>query len=432
MTSKAPKTGLTRRKFNAGLAAAGAITATGVAPAVINAQDQVEIRLAHPTVNEEWDSQLETVVNNFMSEHPEIKVEVEHRPGEQYWDKLQTEYAGGTAPDVSSINMDWTVPGASRGMFVDLKPLFERDNVNLDDLWYDLSQEWGWQGGIYGHILYCGGQILYVNKGLLDAASVEMPAALWTWEDLLLIAQATTDESKDQFGIHFAPISPPYWSTSFIHGAGGEVLNDTNDECTLNSPEARAGLQWVVDLIHKHKVMPVPAATEGQTNPFMTGKIAMYFGGGWDEGSIRSTDFEWEFAHMPVHPKTGITSVQLGSNAWSLISTSDKQDAAWELIKYLGGPEGNRGLMSFGIPGYTSVVESDAFKEIHEPQDIIIPVSDFMDYGHDYYPTPDAAEWWAAVEAELGPMWTGEDTVENSTQRAADAVNEIFSRRGSF
>ena len=26
--------------------------------------------------------------------------------------------------------------------------------------------------------------------------------------------------------------------------------------------------------------------------------------------------------------------------------------------------------------------------------------------------------------------WTGEDDVENSTQRAVDAVNEIFSRRG--
>jgi hypothetical protein len=36
------------------------------------------------------------------------------------------------------------------------------------------------------------------------------------------------------------------------------------------------------------------------------------------------------------------------------------------------------------------------------------------------------------VDQELTPMWTGEDTVENSTQRATDAVNEIFSRRGSM
>ena len=68
---------------------------------------------------------------------------------------------------------------------------------------------------------------------------------------------------------------------------------------------------------------------------------------------------------------------------------------------------------------------------MHAPQDISIPVNDFAEYGHDYYGTEDAGEWWAAVTQELTPMWTGEDTVENSTQRATDAVNEIFSRRGS-
>ena len=88
--------------------------------------------------------------------------------------------------------------------------------------------------------------------------------------------------------------------------------------------------------------------------------------------------------------------------------------------------------MGLGVPGYTSVIESPEYKELHAPQDISIPIADFMEHGHDYYPTPDAGEWWAAIAAELEPMWTGEDTVENSTQRATDRVNEIFSQRGTF
>ena len=90
------------------------------------------------------------------------------------------------------------------------------------------------------------------------------------------------------------------------------------------------------------------------------------------------------------------------------------------------------GVVSLGIPGFTSVVESQEFLDMHAPQDIMIPVSDFDEYGHDYYGTEDAGEWWTAVTQEFGPMWAGEDTVENSTQRATDAVNEIFSRRGSM
>lgn len=404
----------------------------GSAPAVIAAQDQTEIRLVHPTVNDEWDGQLDAVVAAFMEATPSVKVVVEHRPGDQYWDKLQTEYAANQAADVTSVNSDWIVPGASRGMFVDLNPFYERDAVDQSDLWYDMSREWEYEGGRYGGILYCGGQVLYVNKDLVEAAGLTMPAVDWTWDDLLAAAQATTDAANQQYGVNFAPIAPPYWSCSFIHGAGGTVLNEAKDECTLNSPEARAGLQWIVDLIHTHKVMPTPGAFEGQDNPFLTGKIAYYFGGGWDEGAIRASGFNWDFAPMPVHPATGAKSVQLGSNAWSMISTSGKQDAAWELVKYLSGPEGAKGMMSYGIPGYTSVVESQEFKDIHAPQDISIPVTDFQEFGHDYYPTPDAGEWWGAVEAELGPMWSGEDTVDNSTQRATDRVNEIFANRGMF
>jgi multiple sugar transport system substrate-binding protein len=432
MRFRSVKAGISRRQFNAGTAGLGAILATGVAPAVIRAQDQVEIKLAHPTVNAEWDAQLESLINQFMEATPGIKVTVEHRPGEEYWAKLQTEYAGGQAPDVSSINMDWTVPGASRGMFVDLKPLYERDQVDLSDLWYNMEPEWGYEGGMYGGILYAGGQNLYVNTDLLEGAGLTLPAAEWTWDDLLEMATALTDEGADQYGVFFSPLSPPYWSTSFIHGAGGTVLNDARDECTLDTPEAIAGLQWIVDLIHTHKVSPTPAAVEGQDNPFIGGKVGFFFGGGWEEGTIRTTGFNWDFAPMPLHPGTKKKAVQLGSNAWSLISTSERQDEAWELIKYISGPEGAKAMMSYGIPGYTSVVDSQEFKDIHAPQDITIPIADFREVGHDYYPTPDASEWWEAVDQEFGPMWSGEDSVENSVQRATDAVNEIFSRRGSF
>jgi multiple sugar transport system substrate-binding protein len=246
------------------------------------------------------------------------------------------------------------------------------------------------------------------------------------------MAVKLTDASKKQYGMHISPIAPPYWSCAFIHGAGGTVLNDAREECMLNSAEAREALQWIVDLTTVHGVMPPFGSNEGQQNPFLTGKIAYYFGGTWNEAEVRSSDLEWDFLPMPAHPKTGMRSVQNGSNSWSILSTTSNEDAAWEVLKYIGGAEGARATMGAGIPGYTSVIESQEFLDLHKPQDITIPLTDFREVGHDYYATEDAAEWWAAVAQEFGPMWTGEDTVENSTQRATDAVNEIFSRRGSF
>lgn len=421
---------MNRRTFTAGAVAVGATLASGAAPAVIRAQDKAEVRMATYTLGEAWDGSIQAMIDDFNAQSEIANVKLEFRPGDQYWDKIQTEYAGGQAPDITMNQMDWVIPGAARGMFVDLKPLYERDNVDLSDLWYDMDLEWAWEGGMYGGLLYAGGQMLYYNKSLLAAAGEAAPAADWTYDDLLASAQRLTDEASGQYGVTLSNPNPPYWGCSFIHGFGGAVLNETSDECLLNSDECRAALQWLVDLTFTHKVAPIMIQEQGMENPFLTGKVAYYFGGSWEEASIRTTDFEWDFLPMPAQATTGIRSVQMGSNAWSILSTSSNVDAAWEVIKFISGPEGATLIQGLGIPGYTSVVESQEFQDRHKPQDILIPVHDFATYPHNYYPTEDAGEWWGAVANELAPMWTGEDTVENSTQRATDAVNEIFSRRG--
>ena len=153
-------------------------------------------------------------------------------------------------------------------MFVDLNPLMAEDGVSLDDYFYPMDLEWGYEGGMYGAILYAGGQANYVNKDLVEAAGLEFPAEDWTWDDLLESAKAMTNPDENQSGINMTPLQPPYWSSSFIHGAGGTVLNDAKDQCTLTTPEAQAGLQFVADLILVHKVMPPPGAFDGQDNPF--------------------------------------------------------------------------------------------------------------------------------------------------------------------
>jgi multiple sugar transport system substrate-binding protein len=408
------------------VASPGAAPGTGSTGA---SDGPVEIRLASYGLGDAWNQALEDTLEPFRAENPNIQVTIEFRPIDGYWDKLQTEYAAGNAPDITINQMNWVVPGAARGMFVDLQPFIDRDQLDMGAYFYPMEPEWGWQGGMYGGLLYAGGQALYINKDLLAAAGLDFPADDWTWDDMLTYAQQLTDPDNNQWGVHMSPLNVPYWSTSFIHGAGGTVLNENNDACTLTSEEARAGLQFVADLIFVHNVMPSPSSLQGQENPFLTGKVAIYFGGTWQEGQIREADFDWDFAHMPVNADTGIRRVQMGSNAWSIVSTTQHQEEAWQVINFLMGEGGQRGMMKNGVPGLTSVVESEEYRALHAPQNIEALWSDFANYGHDYYPTPDTDEWWTAVGQELSAIWSGEATVEEATERACEAIDEIFSRR---
>ena len=387
------------------------------------------VRLAIYNINDSWHQTFQGVIDAFHAAHPNIQVEVEIRPGEQYYDKLQIEYASGSGPDISVNDMEMVVAFAARGMLLDLKPYFERDAIDQSQYWYSHDTDWGWKDGLWGGLMYAGGQMLFINLDILEAAGLTVPSEDWTWDDLTEYARAMTIPDQNQFGLHFGIINPPYWGTSFIHGAGGTVLNEARDEATLTSTETRAGLTYLADLMLKEGLIPVPSATEGQDNLFMTGKVGMYFGGTWDEAAVRSAGFRWDFARMPIHPQTGLRFVQEGSNAWSVLSSSSNPDAAWEVVKYLIGVDAQTGIMGLGLPVLDSVVNSAEFKALHSPQNIDLTLKDFRDHGHNYYATPDAGEWWNAVDQEFSVIWSGEATVDEATQRANDSINDIFRQR---
>jgi multiple sugar transport system substrate-binding protein len=412
----------------AGIAQPGASEGEGSTSAETAGEETVTIRFRCYTLGDARNQTIEEVIAAFEQENPNINVEIELPPGDGYWEKLQTEYVAGTAPDITVNQINWIIPGAARGMFVDLLPYIEQDNFDLDAYFYPMDAEWGWQGGLYGGLLYAAGEVHYVNKELLEKAGLEFPPEDWTWNDLLEYAQAMTIPEENQWGV-VMDLSVTGAASSFVQSAGGTVLNDAKDKCTLTTPEAREGLQFLADLIHTHKVMPPPATFQGQGDPFLTGKVGISFAGSWIEGDVRDAGFDWDFAYAPRHPETGGRSVMIGSNAWSILSSSEHKDEAWELVKYLWGEEGQRAFMPYGIPGLTSLVQSNDFIEAHSPQDIEVVWREFQEYGHDYYGTSDAGEWWSAVDQELSVIWSGEATVEEATERACEAVDAIFARR---
>ncbi|NPV07088.1 MAG: sugar ABC transporter substrate-binding protein [Anaerolineae bacterium] len=390
----------------------------------------VEIRVAFYVMGDSWMANAEEAIADFESKNPNVKVNIEWRPGAEYWTKLQTEFAGGVAPDVSVNQMDWVIPGAARGMWLDLKPFIERDGFDMSQYFYPMDLEWEWQGGLYGGLLYAGGQTLMINKDILGEAGLEMPTADWTWDDLLAYAKAMTDPEKGQYGLFGATSAPPYWSCSFIHGNGGTVLNDAYNKCTLTEDPAVEAVNWLYERMFTDQVMPTPASLTGQESPWLTGKIGMAFQGTWAESQTRDANlFDWDFAPMPKHPVTGKKSVQLGSNTWSILANTRNREEAWQFVKFMMGVEGQTWMMRFGIPGITSVVESQAFKDLHAPQNIQVVVDDFACCGHDYYPTADCGEWWTACGQEWSAIWSGELTVEEALTNACVAMDEVFARR---
>ena len=77
---------------------------------------------------------LDQMIAAFEAANPGIKVKVETAPFADYFTKLQTLIAGGTAPDVFELNYENFVTYAGKDVLLDLTPLVEADTGFADRL----------------------------------------------------------------------------------------------------------------------------------------------------------------------------------------------------------------------------------------------------------------------------------------------------------
>ncbi|MBA3075303.1 MAG: extracellular solute-binding protein, partial [Anaerolineae bacterium] len=85
------------------------------------------------TYSENADGAESKVVEAFQAAHPEITVDFQLLPYADYFTSLKTWVAGGTAPDVASLDLSMLQEMAAAGSLADLTPMVDADG-------YDLSQ----------------------------------------------------------------------------------------------------------------------------------------------------------------------------------------------------------------------------------------------------------------------------------------------------
>ncbi|REE56483.1 carbohydrate ABC transporter substrate-binding protein (CUT1 family) [Paenibacillus taihuensis] len=364
------------------------------------------------------------LIKSFEEKNPNIKVEYLHIP-DDYVGKMNTILAGGDAPDV------FYVPDGDFGRWVSqdlLQPIDEylsTSNIDTSDMWESSLLRYRYDGAVTGKgNLYAlpkdiGPTVLYYNKDIFTKMGVPFPSAEnpMTFDQLLETAQKLTVKNGDkvtQYGMG------PIWWEGFVLGNGGQFLSEDKKEFLLNSKEASDALQFAVDLAHKYNVVPdsraLKAMNDGQM--FETGKLAMMIQGRWMVPTYRKLKFDWDVAPLPTNGKWAGWS---GSVGLGIYSKSKQKDAAYKLVEYLGGPEGQKeqSLMGFAIPSFKSMASTDVFLQPgQKPEHAEV----FIKAAQNEIPGPwtnlPNAKWWDMLNQNLGPMW-------EAKKPAADLLNEL-------
>jgi len=294
-----------------------------------------------------WDNaRVEGVAQPVMEAFTaETGIEVEFEnigSSSDYYTKLTTTIAGGTAPDVFYPATHVAYRLASKGAMLTLNDLIAQDNIDLGQYDPAILDLYTIDGNIHCLPIDTAALVVYYNKGMFDAAGVAYPEAGWTWDDFLETAQALTFDSNDdgrndQFGVdNFRN----YWPMVVWSNTGKGLFDDIRNptEFIGNSEEAIASVQFVGDLITKHNVMPSDEDRADISDLFAASKAAMAVVGHWRVPRYMNAEgVDFDVAPLPLG-KTGVPVNRADGSCFGISAETENPEAAWELVKYLAAP----------------------------------------------------------------------------------------------
>ena len=237
---------------------------------------------------------LDNIIAAFEAEHPNITIETQTASYDDYFTSLQTQIAGGTAPDTFELNYENFVTYARSGALLDL------GSAGIDtSRYYPLALE-GFQddGTQYGLPATFSDVVLIYNKALFDAAGLDYPSADWTWEDERAAAEALTDLDAGVYG-SYQPVSF-FEFYKALGQAGGEFF-DADGNAAFNSEAGVAAAEWLTG--KPGTIMPTLAEIGGtpnfDTNLFQSGKLAMWHNGIWQFNGLNESGVDYDIAVEP-------------------------------------------------------------------------------------------------------------------------------------
>lgn len=251
-------------------AAAGDAPAGEAAEAEISGEITFSTLQLQPTFTE----YIEGVIAAFEEEYPGTSVEWVDIPFEGAQERIATDAAAGTLPDVVNLNPNFAQPLLVEGLFTDLdQAVPELRDLYVPGAW-DAFQVPGEEGS-YGFPWYLTSEVTMYNQAMFEEAGLDPETPPATFEELYEAARSIQESSGGAvYGMH------PALENRFmldLAKEGVEVISP-DGEWTFNTPEAVAHLENLADL-YQSGVFPPDSLTQGhaqETEAYQAGRVALF------------------------------------------------------------------------------------------------------------------------------------------------------------
>lgn len=147
--------------------------------------------------NDDRASVTQEVVELYEKNNPGVKIQTSFAPDANYWEKMATQVAGGNAPDVFQMKLEFFQEYQARGVIKDLSEFTSGDSpvIATSDMLEQYLAAGVIDGATYGVPTGRSTQAFFYDPKVWQEYGLSEPAVGWTWEDLEAAGEIVKEKS---------------------------------------------------------------------------------------------------------------------------------------------------------------------------------------------------------------------------------------------
>ena len=341
----------------------GAVQETAAEKDADRPGEMVEISFSMAAYSNEvdgWTAMIEEANRQLEADGKNISIKINKVPctgWPEYYQKVITQMAGGSAPDIGRIAESYMPMLINKGQVADLTDYMAED--------FDMSRYYEKtfensafvDGHYYGLPSGLNYYLVYYNKDMFDAAGLEYPSSDWnkasSFDEYREMAKALTggEGANKTYGFSAGPYMAAIGM--FNKSLGGNNVFDENGNPTMNDAVTKEVYAWFDTMLREDYSMPRPTDTKVMSafDMFKAGRLGMILDGTWWLGAIKDIkDFNVGIAAIPSGNGAEAYTSQF-VDSFVIFKGSKHEAEAWEAVKDIMSTEAFQALAKTGVGG---------------------------------------------------------------------------------
>lgn len=376
----------------------------------------------------------------YTESHPDIEFEGIPSGWDGYFDKLSTQAASGSMPDIVQMDYLYLTTYAKNNSVADLQQFVDDGTIDVSSIDKDLLSTGESNDILAGAVLSSSLMSVGYNPEVFKEAGIEEPTSDWTWSDFIEINK-TIKEKTGKYGSAMSPVIDTNNFNYWVRQHGGQLFSDDNKSLGYDDDQIFADyITMFKDMMDEGSV-PNPdewaqIETLGQeAGPVVTGDGAMIFEWNNYAAKLSGVNDKLKIVTPPLSDDSEDKGLWMKPGMFFSISESSKvkKEAAEFIDWFINSEEANDLMMAErGTPASSEIRQHmiDSGKLNPQQQEMFQYVDDAAVLCGDT-PAPDPvgmSEINEAFKNVANSAFLGQATPEEAAKDFREQAEQILSR----